>query len=501
VSELDERGLGGGRAWTFKHILIRDVAYDTIPKAERSRAHDAFGRWLESTAAERLGEYADIVSYHAEQAFLLAHELGDTGLAELGGRGYRHLFAGGLNAERRGDQRAALAFFRRALAIADAIDLPAAVRLETRARVANVRMALEESQEVLDEIAALVAQLRTIPPTTVLVDLLGVLSFDLSDKDLAGATALDREATAAARVTRDPETIASAIIRSAWAPWVNGDLDAQRRALAEAQEQIDRTGAQRHLTELFGWLGANAAMSGRFVEAERYSAQAIERAAASGSAIQRAVTRRGAVWTAIWAGELDQAVIHGQAAVDAAIDAGARAVIGVNYWFLGDVFELAGRHEEARVAYERSVEHLSGAPSQGLRAEARTRLTKPLIGLGRVAEARLQAETARGEVAAHDVLTLATAAAALAAVMDAERRADDADQLYRDALGTIGPTGYALIRMQIQRDYAHFLIDKGRGAEAKPLLEEVRAFYDTPETSFERQRTEALLQRCATVPR
>jgi hypothetical protein len=155
-------------------------------------------------------------------------------------------------------------------------------------------MDLEESQEVLDEITALVAQLRTIPPTTVLVDLLRVLSFDLSDKDLAGATALDREAIAAARATGDPETIASAIIRSAWAPWVNGDLDAQRRALDEAQEQVDRTGAQQHLTELFGWLGANAGMSGHFVEAARYSAQASERAPAASWATRPVPRRRRA---------------------------------------------------------------------------------------------------------------------------------------------------------------------------------------------------------------
>ena len=55
--------------------------------------------------------------------------------------------------------------------------------------------------------------------------------------------------------------------------------------------------------------------------------------------------------------------------------------------------------------------------------------------------------------------------------------------------------------MNIQRDYARFLIETGRPAEARPLLEEVRAFYDTPETSFERERTEALLQRCAAVKR
>ena len=55
--------------------------------------------------------------------------------------------------------------------------------------------------------------------------------------------------------------------------------------------------------------------------------------------------------------------------------------------------------------------------------------------------------------------------------------------------------------MDIQRDYARFLIETGRPAEARPLLEAVRAFYDTPETSFERGRTDTLLQRCAAVKR
>src|SRR2546428_8665255 len=46
VFERNERGPGGGRAWQFKHILIRDVAYESLAKEERSRLHDAFGRWL-----------------------------------------------------------------------------------------------------------------------------------------------------------------------------------------------------------------------------------------------------------------------------------------------------------------------------------------------------------------------------------------------------------------------------------------------------------------------
>ena len=501
VGELDERGLGGGRAWTFKHILIRDVAYDTIPKTERSRAHDAFARWLEQVAGARVDEYADIVAYHAEQAFLLARELGETGLQELGDRAFTRLMQGGTKAKRRGDLRAALAFFRRALAIAETIDLPPGEPLVTRGLAANARMTIEASQEVLDEIATLVTELRTLPPTTVLVELLQVLSYDVSDKDFAAATALDQEAIATARAIGDADTIADALLRSAWPWWVNGDLDAQRRALLEALQHIEATEAERHLGTVLGWLGANTAFRGAFVESVEYAVRANERAASSGSSLQRAEALRGMVFTAIWRGELDTGVMVAKEAVDAAIDAGARQHIGINYGFLGTALDAAGEFRQAREAHERAVDRLSGPPLQGLRAEMRTGLVKTLVSLGEIPEARRQAETSRAEVNANDVYTVATSTAALAAVCAAEGTPEEAERLYRQALEGIGRSGYALLRMQMQRDFASFLIDRGRAAEARPLLEEVRDFFDTPVTPFERQRTEALLQRCAAVPR
>src|SRR5579859_853399 len=76
------------------------------------------------------------------------------------------------------------------------------------------------------------------------------------------------------------------------------------RAFAEAQEHRDRTGVRQHLSMLLGWLGANAAMRGSFVEATRYAALANERAIASGSSLQRAIALRGAVWAAMWTGDL-----------------------------------------------------------------------------------------------------------------------------------------------------------------------------------------------------
>jgi len=162
VTELDERGLGGGRSWTFKHILIRDVAYAAIPKAERARAHDAFGRWLERAAAARVDEYADIVGYHAEQAFLLAQELGEPELQDLGVRAYRGLMASGMKARQRGDLRAARGFFERALAVATGIALPVLDRLTTRGLLAVVGQRLEDTDRTLDEIRSLAAELRTL---------------------------------------------------------------------------------------------------------------------------------------------------------------------------------------------------------------------------------------------------------------------------------------------------------------------------------------------------
>ncbi|HEX6061297.1 MAG TPA: adenylate/guanylate cyclase domain-containing protein [Candidatus Limnocylindria bacterium] len=501
VSELDERGLGGGRAWTFKHILIRDVAYDAIPKTERAAGHGAFGRWLEETAGARVDEYAEIIAYHAEQAFELARELGDEPLEQLGRTAYGHLMRTATRAKERGDLAAAFAFFRRALAIAEAIDLPAAEQLTTRAHVAVARAAVEGPQDVLGEIATLVAELRLIAPTSVFVDLLQQLSYDRADKDVASAAALDREAVAAARAIGDPDTLVRAIFRSQWVPWVAGDLVAERALLLEALQLSESTGATRHLSEVLGGLAGGAAMRGDLVEAVEYAGRSNERAIASGSSLQRCRASTAMAWSAYWRGDVPAAIALARGGVGFAIDAGVRLLIATHHMTLGELLDLAGELPEARAEDERAIDGLAGDPWTGQRAEARTRLVKTLISLGDRPEARRQAELARAEVLEDDVYTLTTSAAALAAVCAAEGNAVEAEQLFRQALETIGRTGYVLLRMDLSRDFASFLIDRGRPSEARPLLEAVRRFYDTPVTPLPLAEVEALLQRCAAVPR
>ena len=499
VRELDERGLGGGRAWTFKHILIRDVAYDAIPKEERSRAHDAFGRWLEAAAGERFVEYADIVAYHAEQAFLLAHELGDPDVRALASRAFAGLVAGGDKARRRGDPRAALAFFRRAAVVAEASDAPDEDRVSARGLVALCRVQLEGSQEVLDEIEQLVLRARELSTGTVLVDLLQALSGTVSDRDPERARTLDREAVAAARELGDPETIAWAMVRSHWVPWARGDLEEHRRVLVEADAYIRISGARAAAPECLGWLGVNAQWRGDFEAAARYLDEHEGLARASGSPAQLGQALRNRSVLAVARGDIASARAAAEQALAAHLDSGNRMEIGVGRWFIADALDAAGDRTAAVAALRRSVEDLGAATLQGFRAEARVHLALLLLAAGDVSGARSEAELARAEVEPGDVYTVASSTAALAAVHAGEGDVDNADRLYRRALEAWGRTGYALELARLRRNYAAFLAERGRVAEARLLLEQVLAFFDSPLVSRERQLTEAVLRRCAEV--
>lgn len=68
--------LEGQREFTFKNLVIRDVAYAMLPKSRRSEKHQRFGLWLEQTYGERAEEFADLLSHHWGQAARLAQEIG-----------------------------------------------------------------------------------------------------------------------------------------------------------------------------------------------------------------------------------------------------------------------------------------------------------------------------------------------------------------------------------------------------------------------------------------
>ena len=64
-----------GRSLRFNHLLIRDVAYGSLSKADRATLHDRVGALLEAGMADRRDEFSELLAYHAAQSYLLSSEL------------------------------------------------------------------------------------------------------------------------------------------------------------------------------------------------------------------------------------------------------------------------------------------------------------------------------------------------------------------------------------------------------------------------------------------
>jgi class 3 adenylate cyclase/tetratricopeptide (TPR) repeat protein len=103
-------------SFRFRHILIRDAAYDSLPKRDRADLHARFAGWLERSSGERLAEYEEIVAYHLDQAARYRSELGadDDETARLRRAASRHFEEAGQRALDRGDPAGGIALLERA---------------------------------------------------------------------------------------------------------------------------------------------------------------------------------------------------------------------------------------------------------------------------------------------------------------------------------------------------------------------------------------------------
>ncbi|HET8525400.1 MAG TPA: adenylate/guanylate cyclase domain-containing protein [Actinomycetota bacterium] len=69
--------LAGEPEFIFKHVLTRDVAYETLPRRERPGAHATVAAWIEETAGDRREEFIDLLAHHYAEAHRTARELGE----------------------------------------------------------------------------------------------------------------------------------------------------------------------------------------------------------------------------------------------------------------------------------------------------------------------------------------------------------------------------------------------------------------------------------------
>ncbi|HEY3247990.1 MAG TPA: AAA family ATPase [bacterium] len=131
----------GEEEFIFRHILIRDVAYNTLPRSQRAAKHRVVADWLAVAGGDRPDELADLLAYHYEQA--QAWEQAFTNVLRLADRAYAL-----------DTYRPALAHYRHAADLAGQFAVSAAQRLHvfvqrgwTLARLADYDPALADLTE------------------------------------------------------------------------------------------------------------------------------------------------------------------------------------------------------------------------------------------------------------------------------------------------------------------------------------------------------------------
>ncbi len=131
----DKPVFSGERAYRFRHLLIRDAAYDSIAKETRAALHERHAAWLEAVAQGAL-ELDEIVGYHHEQAFKYRAELGpvDDHVRAVGRAAAQRLGAAGRRAFMRSDGPAGVNLISRSVALLSPDD-PLRVELLPNMRV------------------------------------------------------------------------------------------------------------------------------------------------------------------------------------------------------------------------------------------------------------------------------------------------------------------------------------------------------------------------------
>ncbi len=92
--------VAGQDAFRFGHALIRETAYQGLPKQRRAELHERVARWLESSP----GASDEAIGHHLAEAYLLLADLGP-GRGARAGAGPRGLRAAGGSRRRRPDPR------------------------------------------------------------------------------------------------------------------------------------------------------------------------------------------------------------------------------------------------------------------------------------------------------------------------------------------------------------------------------------------------------------
>jgi tetratricopeptide (TPR) repeat protein len=515
LDHLGRRGIvvanrrAGPGAYRFRHLLIRDVAYASLPKAERARLHEAFGLELEAeaTAGGRREELVEILAYHAERALFLSLELRMPALA-VAARA-RRAFDLALDAAERAvdreDRRASEAFLAMlegaAAALGDGLDAAdRAGRLLLVGRVEELRPNYDAAEAALAE--AIVA------------------AESIDRHDLAGEAHLwlARSLIQSLRDEGDRAQIAESTAAARRHFAAIGDADGQIAAetvdlewlfsFGRLSEMIERgqalaalavsIGVPGRAAQLYARLVSTAGWLGRSDLAEAFYEHAMALSAELGLASTSRWARFYRARLSWMRGELDEAERACRALAEDGDSAGDGTMSLVARRLLSETLLETDRLGEAGAAVEDALEWSVRTGDRWSRTEllamrGLVRLRHGDLAAAQALLAESQATFREGDVAAQCVLLDLRGLIARAAGDPAS-----AEQAFREEVRLARATEYWWWT-QGALELTELLVAEGRPAEAAPLITEVDETMRRMGYGLRRARIEAVLAAVAAV--
>jgi class 3 adenylate cyclase/tetratricopeptide (TPR) repeat protein len=417
----------GEVAFRFKHILVRDAAYQTTAKKLRATLHEHFANWLERAAGERVTEYEEILGYHLEQSYRYRIELGllDSEIRALGDRAADLLAAAGHRAHARGDANAASKLFATAAELASVPYRRAECAL-LHGTVAQEAMDFATAKEVLTRGRAGAGQAGWLGLEAGAQLGLAMVGLHTGTRETSSRLRETGEsALATFEELRDARGTASALVflardRLLGLHWADVE-DLLERALVPAERSGDRRLFATVLVDL-----ARAAVFGpRPVEAAVSLCESLrERGRAIGPLVAASISMMLAVLEASLGnaarardlGEDGKAVME-ELAPDAVLSFG-------HYTGLASL--IAGDPQHAEQELRSIGKELEERGERGIASTVAALRARALVELGRFAEAERIAMLALAWSDADDVVSHAYARGALARSQAARGRTDEA---------------------------------------------------------------------------
>ena len=449
----DIADFAGEKAFRFRHGLIRDAAYRSLPKNARADLHERCADWLERTAGDRLREFEEIIGYHLEQAFQYRAALGppDARAAVLSARASNRLEAAGRRALVRGDLPAAISLFERVSRLLPTADLRRTALLVDLGAALIEQGRLADAESVLGEAERLAAAAKDQRLTShVLIQRQFLRSLRGEEGALEDAAQTSAQAIPVFERHGDDLGLCHARRLEAWVFWNECRGEAATAAWGRAAVHARRVGDRHEHHEILTWIAASLWYGPTTASEGIKRCEAMRVQVRESQESEAAILRHLACLYAI----------TGQFAVARELIATSNAT----YADLGLTLHLASSEEHVAI-----VELLTGNA-----AAAETSMRNAYRTLEEMGERAFRS----------------TAAASLALLIVEQRRDVEADAL-AEVSARLGATGDLLTQIRWRRARARVLSLRKEFKAAEALAREALAIAE--KTDFINERADALI--------